>query len=315
MIINPIIPIWLMAIICAACLLLKRKGAAPYIRQIIAVALLFIVNLRIMVPDENATYQKPEIDMNVVFVIDNTLSMVAQDYNGNAQRLDGVKEDCAKLIDDFEGARFSVVTFDNAAHLLMPFSNDEQFVRNSVNSIAPLNSMYARGSSLNMWYDITLEQCKQAKENGGKAAVFFISDGENTSGETIKSFNELSKYIDVGAVLGYGTSKGGIMEVDDWENGKPETVKDPEDFVTDAVSKIDESNLKQIARDLDVSYVNMNTKDGLDQVVKNVLKDAKRTNTDKKAAGYKDIYFVFVIPFLLLLIFEYRYLFMTKARH
>ena len=178
-----------------------------------------------------------------------------------------------------------------------------------------LNSMYARGSSLNMWYDITLEQCKQAKENGGKVAVFFISDGENTSGETIKSFKELSKYIDAGAVLGYGTSKGGIMEVDDWENGQPETVKDPEDFVTDAVSKIDESNLKQIARDLDVSYVNMNTKDGLDQVVKNVLKDAKRTNTDKKAAGYKDIYFVFVIPFLLLLIFEYRYSFMAKTRH
>ena len=39
MIVNPIIPIWLMAIICVALLIVKRKGIWPYIRQIIIIAL------------------------------------------------------------------------------------------------------------------------------------------------------------------------------------------------------------------------------------------------------------------------------------
>ena len=45
---EPIIPIWLMAIICVVLLVIKRKGIIPYIRQIIMVLLLFAINLRPM---------------------------------------------------------------------------------------------------------------------------------------------------------------------------------------------------------------------------------------------------------------------------
>ena len=86
MIINPVIPVWLMGIICVIFLLLKRKGIFPYIRQIVAIMLLFVINLRVMIPDDSITYTNKEIDTHVVFVVDNTLSMIAQDYNGNDER-------------------------------------------------------------------------------------------------------------------------------------------------------------------------------------------------------------------------------------
>ena len=43
---EPIIPIWLMVIICIGLLAIKRKGIAPYIRQVLIVLLLFAINLR-----------------------------------------------------------------------------------------------------------------------------------------------------------------------------------------------------------------------------------------------------------------------------
>lgn len=52
MIINPIIPIWLMAIICIALAIFKRKGKFAYIRQIIMIILLFMINLRMMIPTD-----------------------------------------------------------------------------------------------------------------------------------------------------------------------------------------------------------------------------------------------------------------------
>ena len=44
----------------------------------------------------------------------------------------------------------------------------------------------------------------------------------------------------------------------------------------------------------------MNKKDGLDKIIDDVLKNAKTSESDKKTTGHKDIYFIFVIPFLLL---------------
>jgi Ca-activated chloride channel family protein len=82
--------------------------------------------------------------------------------------------------------------------------------------------------------------------------VVFLSDGENTkAGAQQRSFAPLAKYVDDGAVLGYGTSAGGRMPT----GGEP-----PWTFVRDqstgevALSHVDETNLKKIAQQLGVDY-------------------------------------------------------------
>lgn len=304
MTINPIIPIWLMIIICIVMLVFKRKGVFPYIRQIVAAILLFMINLRIMVPDGSVTYKQQELNTKVIFVVDSTISMLAQDYNGSEERLTGVKEDCKDIIDKLEGAKFEFISFDNEVYVLSPFSNDAQFAKNAVDSIYPIDQLYARGSSLNIWHDITLEKLKQARESDdGQVVLFFISDGENNAGDKLASFKDLSKYIDNGAVLGYGTKEGGIMQMTRWD--EVETIEDPEEWDKPGISKIDENNLKKFASDLGVNYINMNSKKGIDSCINEILKNASTKDTDKKEIGYKDIYFVFLIPFLMLVIFEY----------
>ena len=147
MIINPIIPVWLMGIICVLMLIFKRKGIASYIRQIIIVILLFLVNLRIMIPGKEVANVSNKVD--VLFVIDNTISMLAEDYKGKDRRLDGVKKDCEYIISEFSGASFSVITFGNSVEVRVPYTIDASMALQAINVLEGQSAYYANGTSLN----------------------------------------------------------------------------------------------------------------------------------------------------------------------
>lgn len=306
MIVNPIIPIWLMSIISIFLLIFKRKGLFPYIRQILMVILVFIINLRIMIPDGNVSSGTQKMDVNVLFVIDDTISMLAQDYSGGDERLTAVKEDCEYIIDELNGAKFSVISFHNVANLLSPFTYDTQFAKNTVNAIYPLEELYARGSSMNVCKDLLEETLENtANKKDGKVIVFFISDGEITNEDTLESFANLSDYVDGGAVLGYGTGKGGKMYLKSMLDDKVEALMDTSEYpYSEAVSKIDEKNLKKIASDMGIGYIHMTKQSEIDSVLKDIRNNAEIKREDVTTSGYKDTYYFFMIPLLLLLIYE-----------
>lgn len=307
MIVNPIIPIWLMVIICVILLALKRKGIVPYIRQIIIVILIFIINLRIMIPDENVDGKTQEVDAYVLFVIDDTISMLAQDYNGNTERLTAVKEDCEYIIDELYGARFSVISFNNEAKLMSPYTNDAEFAKSVISSIYPLDELYAKGSSMNVSKEQLINTAKNAYEKkDGSVIVFFISDGEINNNDELSSFADASQYIDTGAVLGYGTEAGGKMYVKSYYSDEIKVIQDTSSYPEkDAISKIDESNLKKLADDMDISYVNMNDRSNIDDILKSIKNTSNVSQKDASSEGYKETYYIFVIPVLLLLIYEF----------
>lgn len=307
MIINPIIPIWLMAIICIALVICKRKGKFAYIRQIIMIILLFMINLRMMIPTDVEVSTK-RIDANVFFVIDNTISMVANDCAGGTTRMDALKADCNNITGSLSGARFSLITFANISKLVFPLTESTSFVNSCIKGIGVTNELYAKGSSMNICKDMLVELVKAAHEkNTGKVIVFFISDGEITNGDTLDSFKKAAKYIDGGAVLGYGTSKGGNMYIKDYFSDDLVAIEDKSEYPYEkAVSKIDEENLKAIAKDMDIEYINMTTENKLDTVIDNIKKDtALLGDEDSRLDGYKDIYFIFIIPLVGMLVYEF----------
>lgn len=307
--IDPIIPIWVMAILCIAMLLFWRNNWKAYARQIVAVILIFCVNLRIMVPSDNVTATTQELDTYVLFVVDDTLSMLARDYDGDTERLTAVKNDCEKIIDKMDGAKFAVISFNNNANLVAPYTDNSDYAKSVIESLYPLESLYAKGSSLNICKDVMTDTLKRAYEKGdGNVIVFFISDGEITSSDSrLESFGEASKYVDGGAVLGYGTEKGGRMYVKSYYNDQEEVLQDTSSYpYKDAVSKIDEKNLKQIAGDIDVKYINMN--DGqsrLEDVVNDAVKNSGGDSASRQVSGYVDIYYIFVAAFAGLMIYEF----------
>ena len=299
----PIIPIWIMLIICISLIIyiiIKKRD----LLQILIIILLFIINLRIMIPSNNSKTIKNNLD--VLFVIDNTISMNALDYNGSNTRLSGVKEACNYIIDELNGSRFSVITFDNTSRIVTPYTYDTNITREAISIMTPINELYAKGSSIDVSLDSIMYSLKNSKKkNDNNRIIFFISDGENTSNNSIKSFKSISKYISDGAVLGYGTKKGGYMK-DESEYATNEYIMDYTGTnFGKAISKIDEKNLKEIANDMDVDYIHVTNSNDINSKIKQIKNKTKSTLESNDKSSYDDIYYIFVIPLLILLFIEF----------
>ena len=299
----PIIPIWIMLIICISLIIyiiIKKRD----LLQILIIILLFIINLRIMIPSNNSKTIKNNLD--VLFVIDNTISMNALDYNGSKTRLSGVKEACNYIIDELNGSRFSVITFDNTSRIVTPYTYDTNITREAISIMTPINELYAKGSSIDVSLDSIMYSLKNSKKkNDNNRIIFFISDGENTSNNSIKSFKSISKYISDGAVLGYGTKKGGYMK-DESEYATNEYIMDYTGTnFGKAISKIDEKNLKEIANDMNVDYIHVTNSNDINSKIKQIKNKTKSTLESNDKSSYDDIYYIFVIPLLILLFIEF----------
>ena len=309
MTINPIIPLWLMGIICIAALFFKRKGVFNYVRQIIIILLIFVINMRIMIPSNDITQMSSNID--VTFVIDNTISMLAEDYDGDGIRLDAAKKDCKYIMEEFAGASFSLVVFDNEVYKKVPFTIDNNMVQQGIDVLYGQTLYYAKGTSLN---EVMNEMDDMVESNRDSyKLIFFLSDGEIINGDELSSHGELSKYVDGGAVIGYGTEKGGVMhprlyagsdetELLTYYNEEYEEVK--------GISKIDEGNLKKIAQDFGVDYVHATDHKTVKKQVENIKKDVgKNADFDKGdgTQGYQETYFYFVFALVLVLAYDLIY--------
>jgi len=337
MITNPIIPIWLMAIICFVLLCLvfidfgktgkgdKIKGKANRPKNIIKykvfnkiskcviIILLFVMNLRFMIPNVDATQIK--YDVEVLFVIDKSVSMRALDYNGEDERMKGVAEDCCHIVDILNGAKYSIITFGNNAEKLVPFTGDADLVKAELNAIITEDDLYAGGTSINLVKKTMEDVLKSAqKRRGGNSqtVVFFISDGEITAeNETIESFSSLEKYILDGAVMGYGTSTGGKMvsrlyKDDPNSSGYYVYYYDNKYNKQIAISKIDETVLNTLASDMGIGYVHMENQSKIDETLKGLQeKMVNLQTTEDKITAYGDTYFYVAILIVVCLIVDF----------
>lgn len=309
MIINPIIPIWLMIIIIIVLFILIDKKIKKIIFQLILAIVLFAINLRPMV--RNDDIKIPATNTDILFVIDNTISMIAEDYDGNGLRLDAVKNDCKYISEELYGSRFALVTFDNVARLRVPFTRDQRTFSEGIESMATVEYLYAHGSSLSLPAKKMKEFLERStKKENTKTILFFITDGEiNTENNKLgNEFSSLAKYIDGGAVLGYGTKEGGPMKKIKkyMEDGKVEYVMDETGFTyTTAISKIDEDNLKNISKQLKIDYINMNNLNNINSLLRQIKSGSINVGSEKNLYAYDDTYYYFVVPLFVLSVISY----------
>ncbi len=264
-------------------------------RVLIIFVLVFIINLRPMKKDYNMDVEMKNLD--VMFVVDTTISMWAEDVD-NKPRMDAVMRDCEYIIEQLDGSNFALIRFDNKSQILAPFTQDSKNVLDAFSTISSPSKYYAKGSNLNVIEkDMSDLLISSSKKEGRMTVVFFISDGEVTDGSELMSYSQFERYIDGGAVLGYGTEKGGKMK-DSYSY-----IKDPETY-QDAISKLDENNLHKIAEDMKIDYVHMERTNNIDYILSGVRAASKSVVDEGKGVNYEDTYFYFVIPLLIMLLLE-----------
>lgn len=199
--------------------------------------------------------EKPVGDrLEVLLVVDETLSMSALDYAGVRSRLEGVREDLTQISRALPDARIGLIGFGHDAKIDLAFTNSRAAVQRAIQKVTREPLLAGTGTVMDRPLDLmrTVLEDAEKQHPDRRRVVVFLSDGENTKkGARQRSFAPLAQYVDAGAVLGYGTSAGGRMPT----GGEP-----PWTFVRDlatggdALSRVDEANLQKIAKQLGVEY-------------------------------------------------------------
>ena len=289
-----------------------RRGSPA--RKLTAILLLAVMIAGVATVWYRPKYHSSSTDiitsnLDVALVVDTTISMWAEDH-GKGTRMDGVKKDIDRIMNKLPGSSFSLIRFDNGAEILTPYTQDINLIHEILDEFHMPAYSTATGSSPNTSHEAmkAVLQSAAARQGNRRTIVFFFSDGETTDGSSLMSFADLSGMINDGAVMGYGTEKGGRMYypgrgyITDTSRG------------TDARSVMDEDALRQIAEDLDIAYVNRTSGpahafEGKLESVRLMSRDA--AVSDENAPSDKETYHYFAMLIAVLLL---AWLFLTIDR-
>ena len=211
--------------------------------------------------------QRVTSTVEVYLVVDRTGSMAAEDWAGGAgTRLDGVRADLEAIRRALPEARFSILALDSTAAREMPLSTDTNAVDSWIKTLRQEVTSRSTGSSLERMLPLlsaTLTEAEQVAPQDARL-VYILSDGEATDdGAGAKdaasqgvAWKDLAPLVDGGAVLGYGTARGGRMR--EYDGGTPPADQMPyskeKGHSDDAISVPDTQELQTVATDLGLPY-------------------------------------------------------------
>ncbi|MDO4780774.1 MAG: vWA domain-containing protein [Candidatus Saccharibacteria bacterium] len=268
-----------------------------WLRRTVLIVMLLIIALRPATPGASRAAGNALLD--VYFLVDTTVSATAEDYNGNQPRIEGMRHDIKQIAKELVGARFSVISFDDQAVQHLPLTHDTTTLASAADTLSTQEPFYAAGSSIDTGIDTLkkeLGRIAAAAPHRGRI-VFYMGDGEQTIDKEPRSFRDLKPLIKGGAVMGYGTASGGKMPDENnrqWGDDKHAYIKDrsvqtyPQ---PDAISKLDESNLRSIADQAGLVYVHRERPDDV-KAITSAIDVGEIIKSSDETTAYEDWYWV-----------------------
>lgn len=255
-------------------------------------------------------------NLDVYFAVDTTASMGATDCAGTDIRFDCIKKDLLALGNRLQGAHITIITFDSKATTILPETTDQQTFVVAVNNMNREQYNTSTGSTIDKPLDLLAQQLKTSKQlhPDWSRLLFYMTDGEQTTKSPVKSFAQLANYLQGGAVLGYGTTQGAHMlkytGLTNQAGSSPyvQMVNPATKGFVPAISKMDPTNLKKIASQLRLPYVDRDQGGSLT----NVYQQSHVTtlaNTTMRITHYVNLYWFFMLPAVVLIFWDWQQLF------
>lgn len=277
----------------------RGERRLDWIRRTAMVACVAVIGLCPAIPstENDGLVSNAEI----YFVVDRTGSMAAEDYDGGQTRLAGVSHDMTALTQALPGSRYAIIAFDSQSTRQLPLTTDSRAVRSWADTVRQEITAYSAGSSIDRPLDqlrTTLEAAAERNPSNVRL-VFFMSDGENTTGsgsdagDGFASFADLAPLIDGGAVLGYGTSEGGRMRSYDGTSSSGYGTDAPyitDDTGADAISRIDETALRTVADQMGIQYSHQIAPGDVTPLVSDINLEAIADDGRRDLTTYTDVY-------------------------
>jgi Mg-chelatase subunit ChlD len=178
--------------------------------------------------------------LDLLIAVDTSRSMLSNDVQPN--RLDRVKLAIQDLISQLQGDRVGLIAFAGRAFLQAPLTIDYDAVVEAVND---LDTKTIPEGGTNISSAITLATQSFGKSAMGNRALVIFTDGEELSGDAVKTAKEAA---DAGVrifTVGVGTPQGSLIPVTG-DDGQTSFVKDSAGQVVK--SKLDDKRLREIAQ-------------------------------------------------------------------
>lgn len=195
---------------------------------------------------------------DVVIAVDVTGSMAVADarYGSDepVSRMDAARQAVHGLTAMYPDASFAAVRFGASGTLDVPLTPDSIAIGNWADTLAVEATSVSSGSSLDAPLDQLLLTLRDIREQHPDDALllYMITDGEQTSNRTRRTFSTLRRYLDDAFVIGVGSVEGGNIPVvadgvGDSSDG--EWVIDPATGQP-GVSVMDTGNLEELADEM-----------------------------------------------------------------
>ena len=151
--------------------------------------------------------------VDIVFCVDVSLSMDSEDIKPS--RIDKVKFELSKVIDNLEGDRIGVVVFSGSNFLYLPLTMDYDASKLFIKSI-DTSMISSRGTDIPNAIKTSIEAFDD--EDDQQKMIFLFTDGEDHSNMLIDDISYLiNEKIDL-HVIGVGSSKGSLIPIKDKQN-------------------------------------------------------------------------------------------------
>lgn len=310
MTLQPVMPLWAIVAVFAPIVGLliyliiiyrhdRRKWA--WLRRLLLVGLAIVSVLGISVPGK--TYATGSSLLDVYLLFDQSYSAKALDYNGSKERLEGMRHDVKAIANSLVGADFNLILFDSVASAPLPKTSDISALETVLNTTALRQTESAIDSPIQLAEQM-LRRDYEKKPHRGRI-VFYFGDGEQTTDKPVESFERLKPFISGGAILGYGTENGGKMHDEYWGTKLqirefiPDSTAKGIFPLPDAVSKINETNLRNIGKQVGLQYFHRTKPDKISDITKKIeITKVIERSTD---SDYYDSLTWLIAPFMIVL--------------
>ena len=187
--------------------------------------------------------------LDLILAVDTSRSMLSNDVPPN--RLQRVKLATQDLINELQGDRVGLIAFAGRAFLQAPLTIDYDAAVEAINDL-DTNTIPEGGTNISEAIDLAVHTF--GKSAIGNRALIIFTDGEELSGDAVKTAKAAA---DAGVrifTVGVGTPEGSLIPISG-EGGGTAFVKDSKGQVVK--SKLDEKRLKEIAESTGGFYLHL----------------------------------------------------------
>lgn len=273
----------------------KRK----VVKDIIILTALTLMTIALARPQMGSKMEKVKKEgIEVIICLDISNSMLSDDVKPS--RLIRAKNIISKLVDNLSNDRVGLILFAGDAFVQLPVTSDFVSAKMFLSTATP-DLIEAQGTAIGK--AVNLATRSFTSNEAVKKSVILITDGENHEDDALKAVKNAREKGIIVNVVGIGTPQGGPIPLD----GAGKYLLDENGQMV--ITKINEQMGQEIAQESGGIYILANDVSSTTRIIRKELDKIEKSELESAVySAYDEKFQYFLIPALLLLIFDVVYL-------